>query len=159
MLSKEIRELLKKEGFKRTDISVRNVRCTTDTIIRVEIKNPYINRQQVDDLLKHFNDVGIDERTGEILSGGNTFVSVEWQYGIFDEVKKEFLEFAENVLSTKETYVEFLPGLWLYREYKFNEFNKFEIRQSNKTGYKKVNNADDLAVYIFKYKNLGDIFA
>lgn len=151
--AKEIREILKKEGFKRTDISVRNVRCTTDTIIRVEIKNPYINRQQVDDLLKHFRDVDRDVRTGEILSGGNTFVNVEWQYGIFDEVKKGYMDIAEKVMSAGEKFVEILPGLSLLK------YDRFEVRQTDKVGYKVISTANELAEYIFKYLTFRNIFA
>lgn len=153
MLSKEIRELLKKEGFKRTDISVRNVRCTMDTIVDVTIKNPYINRKQVDDLLKHFRDIDRDERTGEILSGGNTFVSVEWEYGIFNEVRQAYVDTAEKAMSAEEKFFEILPGLSL------SKFDRLEVRQKNKVGYKVISTANELAEYIFKYLTFGNIFA
>lgn len=151
--TKVIREILKKEGFKRTDISVKNIRCPIDTTIRVEIKNPYINRQMVDDLLKNFNDVDRDIRTGEILSGGNTYINVEWQYGIFDEVKKDYLDIAEKVMSTNKKSVEILPGLSLLR------YDKIEVRQIDRNGYKVILTANELAEYIFKYLNFGNIFA
>lgn len=137
MLSKEIRELLKKEGYKRTDISVRNVRCTMDTIVDVTIKNPYINRKRVDDLLKHFRDIDRDERTGEILSGGNTFVSVEWEYGIFNEVRQAYVDTAEKAMSAEEKFAEILLGLSL------SKFDRLKVRQINKVGYKVISTANE----------------
>lgn len=151
--AKPIRNILKKEGFKRADVSVRNLRSMTDTIIRVEIRNPYINRQQVDDLLKHFNEVDRDIRTGEILSGGNTFVDVEWQYGIFNEVRQDYVDTAEKAMSAGEKFVEILPGLSL------SKFDRLEVRQKNKVGYKVISTANELAEYIFKYQTFGNIFA
>lgn len=83
-MSTTIRKELKDNGFKGVTVSVKD--SGYDTAVKVKIKNPNINRFEVEKLLKHWEEIDRDERTGEILSGCNIYLFVEYQDGIFDEV-------------------------------------------------------------------------
>lgn len=90
-LRKSIREDLKKLGLKRGDfsLSIRESGCA-DTYIKVEIKNPYINANEIEKELLKYEKVDRDMRSYEILQGCNTFVMVYYEYGVFDKVAKEY---------------------------------------------------------------------
>jgi hypothetical protein len=87
---KEIRKILKKE-FPKTKFSV-----TTKHSINIKYTDGP-SEIFVDELVNEFESYDRDEATGEILSGGNTFVFIKRNYS--DKVLKEVEEFMKNEIS------------------------------------------------------------
>jgi len=75
---KSIRASLKKLGLSNRDVSVRETFGGFSSMIRIEIKNDKANelRTEIDSIAKSEEFYERDERTQEILSGGNTFITV-----------------------------------------------------------------------------------
>lgn len=72
----QVRETIKGLGLKRTDVSI-SVYCTgLSDSIRIQLKNENVNGKMIQDALNKFQSYERDEMTGEILSGGNTFVFI-----------------------------------------------------------------------------------
>ncbi len=72
-LRTQVRQEIKNLGLKRTDVSVTvDVYC-----VRVQAKHENVNLKQIQDALCKYESYERDEMTGEILSGGNTFVFVK----------------------------------------------------------------------------------
>ena len=79
-VANEIRKELKKNGYSSREISVRKRHAGYSSAINVTIKDLTINLKDIKKIVHKFENVGWDERTGEILSGGNTFVFVDYDY-------------------------------------------------------------------------------
>lgn len=76
--AQELRKVLKEKGYKRNDISIRSGYCGYSSYIDVTIKNPEINRSDIEKIAIRYREVDYDERTGEVLEGGNTYVHVKY---------------------------------------------------------------------------------
>ncbi|SUM43895.1 Uncharacterised protein [Staphylococcus intermedius NCTC 11048] len=48
-----------------------------ENAVLVKVKDKEINKEEIKEFAKHYESVHQDEVTGEILSGGNTFVFVQ----------------------------------------------------------------------------------
>lgn len=86
---KEVKETLKKVGIDTRYISVRHKWCGYSDMWWIEIKSEAIDKQRVQRICRQFEEIDIDERTSEVLMGGNTYVNVDYcwdirkkQYGI-----------------------------------------------------------------------------
>ena len=75
-----IRKMLKEKGYNSRRVGVTYQVAGYSAIIRVTIKESGIDKSEIEYIVKHFNEIDRDERTGEILEGGNTFVSVNYDY-------------------------------------------------------------------------------
>ena len=75
-----IRQALKEKGYTSRRVGVSYHIAGLSAVIRVTIKEPNIDKGEIENLVKGFSEIDIDERTGEILEGGNTFVSVHYDY-------------------------------------------------------------------------------
>lgn len=80
--SKAIRETLKKAGYKTSDFSIRSHDCGYSDATDISIKNLSIKENDIRKLLKGFESVDYDKYSGEILSGGNTYISIHYDYSI-----------------------------------------------------------------------------
>lgn len=75
----EIRHTLKRQHrWTSRQVSVRAQHFSMGSSIDVEIKDPAIPLPVVKAIAQHAEDIARDERTGEILSGGNRYVSVRY---------------------------------------------------------------------------------
>lgn len=84
MEAKEIRKRIKDElGLNNRQVSVRGERCTYSWAIRVTIKVP-VAKSKIEAIAKSAESIRRCEYSGEILSGGNTYVSVEYGEGVLD---------------------------------------------------------------------------
>lgn len=73
-IAKDLRQGLKSElELNRNHVSVKTQGFET---IEVEVKKEDIKKETVKQYAKQFEDIDRDERTGEILAGGNTFIHV-----------------------------------------------------------------------------------
>lgn len=99
--SKEVKEFLRKNG-----IDTKNIRVNSKSQISVKLLDPKLNYNQIEKLLEdEFESYQRDEKTGEILSAGNTFVSVEFD----DDLIKEI---SEKLMPTIRPFLEKCSGRW-----------------------------------------------
>lgn len=162
MTNKELRthitKELKEKGFKqRTDytLSIKDYGYA-NTSIKVRVKNPKIDKREIEAILIKYQDVDYDERTQEILQGCNTFVEVRYEYGIFDEVAQEWATTARGLMNSKEETTRIFDGLILLD---YEHKGKLEIRQQDKNYYggRYVNDFKDLCIYLYKFAKFGSI--
>lgn len=166
-LSQLIRKELKENGFTSNDVSVR-VRATLyDTAVDITVKNPLVRLSEVEAVVKKFSEVEYDERTMEILSGCNVYVHCQYEYGIFDDVSAPLVPTARSVFNSEkwngrkiaenentEIHIVKMNDC----ESRLYEFDKKEEHQNFIGGYV-VRCAEGLAVAMWRFKNLGTIYA
>lgn len=73
-----IRQALKEHGYNNRKVGVRY----DEYAIWLTIKDLAIDIKEIEQLAKGYESYERDEFTGEILSGGNTFVFVNYAYGL-----------------------------------------------------------------------------
>lgn len=139
-----IKRELKAAGYNTKSFKVSVKDCGYSTSAHVTIKDPTVKRSDIEKLLAHW-----DERTGEILAGGNFYMFVDYEYGLFDEVSVEYIDEAEKVLRSSEDIVTVRPGL-LYYDYRLHD---------NKSRCTAIGGAKELAKYIYLYQQFGTIGA
>lgn len=71
-----IRKELKEHGYNNRRVGV----SYDGYAIRLNIKELAIDIQEIENIAMKYENYSRDERTGEILSGGNTFVFVDYDY-------------------------------------------------------------------------------
>ena len=163
-LSGEVRKKLKEGGFTSKDYSIRVRDVGYSTSIRIIVKNPKVRISEVNCILKQFESVDRDERTGEILQGGNTYTFCQYEDGIFDEVIEPLMETARRVyasskwdgrkIAENETFQVFMSKI---------EVNKKVLHMYNKKGELQKGSKillapDSLALAMWRFKNVGTIF-
>lgn len=97
-LGNAIRKKIKALGYTSRDVSVRVSDAGYETAVHIYIKNMAVNEQAVKGVAKSFEYIDRDERSYEILSGGNTFVFVEYDYDTRKEAVNKYLEAAEEIM-------------------------------------------------------------
>lgn len=75
--AKAIRAALKEAGFTSRQVSVRHRYAGYSSSFNITIKDGNISEMQVKNICKRFESYETDERTGEILEGGNDYILVE----------------------------------------------------------------------------------
>lgn len=75
-LAVKIRDELKQRGYNSRKIGVRYEFCGYSSVIHVAVKDENIDIEEVRGWLKRYESIDRDERTGEVLQGGNTYISV-----------------------------------------------------------------------------------
>lgn len=71
-----IRKELKEHGYNNRRVGV----SYDGYAIRLKIKELAIDIKEIENIAMKYENYSRDERTGEILSGGNTFVLVDYDY-------------------------------------------------------------------------------
>lgn len=99
--AKELRKELKALGISNKDVSVRVSPCTYSEAMDVTIKNLSVDIRKVEELALKYERIDRDERSGEILSGGNEFVEVKYDWQILAKESKKYFSAAEGVLKTE----------------------------------------------------------
>ena len=113
--SKKIRETLKEAGYKTSDFSIRSYDCGYSDSSKIHIKNLSIDVSKIRDLLRKFESVDYDVASGEILSGGNTYIIVDYDYETVrakeDEVRQELDDLIEKLDNSKiDGYISYTIG-------------------------------------------------
>lgn len=165
-LSQLVRKTLKEHGFTSKDVSVRVSTALYDTAVSVTVKNPLVRLSEVEAVARTFSEVEYDERSMEILAGCNVYVHCQYECGIFNDVIAPLLSIAENVLNNEK-----------YDGRKIAENDKTEVHiikinnvESRLYEYQKdkkhqapesyiLHFAGDLAVAMWRFKNIGTIYA
>jgi hypothetical protein len=99
-LSLEIREKIKAKGIKRGCYSVRVLNAGYSTAIRIQVKDIKINPAIFKEIVEGYEAISRDERTYEILSGGNTYVNVSYDSSVLRDETGKFIDTAKGVFAT-----------------------------------------------------------
>lgn len=106
--SAAIRAELKKLGYNSRQISVRSGNCGYSSYSTIRILDLSIDIKLVEEACLKFNDVDYDERTGEILEGGNTYVSVEYDWKTLAIAEDEQMPKVEKVVAELENQIHII---------------------------------------------------
>lgn len=156
-LSMSIRKTLKEAGYTSKDISVSVKSSIYDTAAHITIKNPHVNKLDIEKLLKpKYEEYEKDTASDEILQGGNTYLFIQYEYGIFDEVSQEWAATARGLMVSNEEIEEVFKGLYLLN---LNHSGNLEIRQQNEKGRcsLKVFDFSHLCEILYKFAEFGTI--
>ncbi len=107
-LAKQVRQALKENGINNRQVSVTKRPSGYDRAVACTIKDITVNKQLVEKIASEFIKVDRCERTYEILAGGNSFVSVDYEYGLVKEIAQDFIPQAEEILETADKYTTYL---------------------------------------------------
>lgn len=161
-IKKEITAELKEAGYNSRKVSVSVKDSGYSTRIDVTIKDPTVNAQAIEAIVNKHDSYELDERAGEILAGGNTYVFVSYKYGLFDQLASDYLAEAENAMHhMAEAHQSVEPIRDNLRLIKgtpctvetVKEVNGIRMRDDERI----VGNAQELAKYIAMYTLAGTI--
>ena len=168
-LGNTIRKYLRAAGFTSKDVSVRVRDSLYDTAVSIKIKNPRIRKSEIEAIAKKYEEIDRDARSGEILAGCNIYVFIDYEYGIFEDIIADLLPTAEMVLNNKEKYsghkianngaksvniTHYTGNEWTLCEYGNEKTSVYECRPIYW-----IRCARDLAIAMWRFKNIGTIYA
>lgn len=100
--SKAIREEIKKLGYNTKQVSVRSRYCGYSDATDITVKDLNCDIKAIEKACTKFESIDYDQYSGEILSGGNTYISVKWDYEALKKVEEEKMQEAENLIAEAE---------------------------------------------------------
>lgn len=164
-IKKEITAELKEAGYNSRKISVSVKDSGYSTRIDVTIKDPTVNAQAIEAIVNKHDSYELDERTGEILAGGNTYVFVSYKYGLFDQLASDYLAEAENAMhhmaEAHQSVEPIRDNLRLIKGAQDKNYTVETVEEINGCripGMRRlVGNAQELAKYIAMYTLAGTI--
>lgn len=155
-LSRKIRNELKASGYTSKDVSIRVKDCGYSTSVWATIKNPTISKSKITSMLKKYDEYERDHATGEILEGGNTYVFVDYEYGVFDEVIKPYLETAENLNNSPEECNKISENIYFIN----SDYDKKIVDQNPGVFQsRRVGSIEELAEYLYKIDTFNSLCA
>lgn len=80
------RELKTRYGWTSRDVSVKSDVYSMGSSLRVLIKNPAVSVSKVREVANEYERVRYDEASGEILSGGNRFLDVDYARDVVNAI-------------------------------------------------------------------------
>ena len=95
----EVAEYLKSKGYNRTKVSVKHEYCGYSDRYIVTVKDASIPLKDIETLVKKFESIDRDEATGEILSGGNTYIHVNYSEKAVEKVLHEYADKVDDILT------------------------------------------------------------
>lgn len=87
-----IRADYKRHGWSSRDISVQSDSFSLGSSITVRIKNPNVSISVAKALAERHEVVRRDERTGDILGGGNRYVSVSYSHEAAQAIQEKYAD-------------------------------------------------------------------
>ncbi len=93
-------ELKRKHGWTSRDVSVRADYYSMGSAIRVVVKNPDVPIAAVKASSEQHESIDRDARTGEILSGGNRFVTVNYAHEACDVLRSRMIDAVRKAADT-----------------------------------------------------------
>ena len=110
----EIRTALKKRGWNSRHVSVKSDCYSLGSAIRVTVKDPSINIEDVQQIAEPHECIHRCEITGEILGGGNRYVDVSYSSEALAVRSARYLpavtEAAEKLAKTSENSLSCIEG-------------------------------------------------
>lgn len=89
----EIRNALKSRyGWTSRQVSVRSDLYSMGSTIRVLVKAPVVDIAKVREIAERYARVSYDHASGEMLSGANRFVDIEWSRAVVESISTGLLE-------------------------------------------------------------------
>lgn len=76
----EIKRILRKAGIETKHISVRHKWCGYSESYWVKIMSLDVDKKKVERICRGLESYEVDERTQEILQGGNTYIFVDYDW-------------------------------------------------------------------------------
>ena len=150
-LSMKIRKSLKEAGYTQKDIKVSVRSSRYDTAAKITIHNPHIDRHRIEKILRPaYEEIDRDDITGEVLQGGNTMLFIEYEYGIFEEVAREWMATAKGLMQSKAEVTRIFDGLYLLDP---DHCGALEIRQQdeNTSCTYRVHSISHLCEFLYKF--------
>jgi len=118
-LGKAIRELLKTNGYNIKGISVRVKAALYDTSVNITVKDLTISTSDIDKLVSgKFEKIDYCERSMEILSGGNTYVSVRYDHEVVAVAREAKMEEAQQLWDQAQSTCKRNTGMTVARDEK-----------------------------------------
>lgn len=99
-LGAKIRADIKAAGIPARAVSVRVSDAGYETAVRVSIKDINVDRNVVERIAMRYREVDRDERSGEILAGGNTFVFVDYDYDVIRSAAAQYMDQAQEIIDS-----------------------------------------------------------
>ncbi|GGA92800.1 hypothetical protein [Puia dinghuensis] len=93
-----ITEALKKAGYNARQVSVRNRNGGYSSSLTITIRDASVNYEVVEQIGKNHKHVHYDEHSGEILSGGNTFVETDYTDQVRDIWAKKYSPLVDDAI-------------------------------------------------------------
>ena len=150
-LSMKIRKSLKEAGYTQKDIKVSVRSSRYDTAEKITIHNPHIDRHRIEKILRPaYEEIDRDDITGEILQGGNTMLFIEYEYGVFEDVAREWMATAKGLMQSKAEVTRIFDGLYLLDP---DHCGALEIRQQdeNTSCTYRVHSISHLCEFLYKF--------
>lgn len=132
--TKAIRNELKKCGYSNRKVSVKHEYGGYSASIRVTVKDLAINLAGIRKIARIYEDIDYDERTGEILEGGNTYVFVDYDYTILANATDEKEEEATKLIEEMDN----LQPNEFYKVLDESEFYIANLCKGDDRGYDKT---------------------
>lgn len=99
--TKAIKTALKAAGITSKQVSVSHRSAGYSDAWRIKIRDGNVSQLEVKTICKPFQVIDIEERTGEILMGGNDYITVEFEFGVCAD-GSEYLDAVKTALSKLE---------------------------------------------------------
>lgn len=96
-MSKAIQEKLKAAGIPRAAYSIRVRSCGYSDSVRIDVKDLSISIDDVKRVAFQYQSIDRDERTGEVLEGGNTYVFIQYSFYALQAAHEKYLAQAESI--------------------------------------------------------------
>jgi len=142
----EIRHELRKRGIGNRQVSVKSRSAMYDTVIEIVIKDLKISRDMVEEIAGKHEHIDRDERTGEYLQGGNTFIHISFDYDILQAAIKDMLPEAQSIYDRRNN-----PKDWSsFRVYTDNKYEIFYYPDDELITLFRVAEVDELEAAILK---------
>lgn len=159
--SKTVLTALKMNGIDK-GVTVRHKWFSGGDSFDLTIRSPYIDKRKVETIAKQYQDYDVDERTGEILLGGNTYVFADYADDVFDEVSKPYLPQAEESFKKfrgkKEGLIEPINDDINVSSTGISDTQGnpvLEILDKRTYSRRRVYDPQDMAKYLFQIKQFG----
>jgi len=100
--AKIVRKSLKEIGITSKQVSVKSSYCGYSDKLSINIKDLSISKQTIEGIAKKFEEYERDERSGEILEGGNTYVFIDFDYQTLRSAEEEMMPKAKEIFKTRK---------------------------------------------------------
>lgn len=132
-----IKAELKKAGYTVKQVSVRSGNCGYSDKTDITVKDLSCNINEIRKICASFERIDYDQYNGEILAGGNTYISVQWDWKLINEATKANLEKAKNTIENMDNSVKLYEDTEKYLvlcKGRDNDFDIAEFKQGEHCG-------------------------
>src|SRR3712207_3780390 len=101
---KAIRKELKENGINSKQVSVTSKSVLYDDSINLNIKDLNVNYNLVNNIATKYESISYDQANGEILSGANTYIHVNFNYDAILTEREKYIAKAEEIIKEEQKY-------------------------------------------------------